>query len=143
MNVTENSRGFASDNNAGVHPDILKAMATVNDGHVIAYGDDPYTEKATSQIKQLLGEDTEVFFVFIGTAANVLGLSSVTQSYHAVICPETAHINVDECGAPEKFSGCKLVTSNTPNGKLTVEMIASHMHGIGFEVPLKEWGFDK
>ena len=133
MNVTENSRGFASDNNAGVHPDILKAMATVNDGHVIAYGDDPYTEKATSQIKQLLGEDTEVFFVFIGTAANVLGLSSVTQSYHAVICPETAHINVDECGAPEKFSGCKLVTSNTPNGKLTVEMIASHMHGIGFE----------
>ncbi len=131
--MSENKRGFASDNNAGVHPAILEAMASVNDGHVIAYGDDPYTSKAVSSIQQQLGEDTGVFFVFIGTAANVLGLSSVTQSYHAVICPETAHINVDECGAPEKFSGCKLLASDTPDGKLTVEMIASHMHGIGFE----------
>jgi threonine aldolase len=131
--MSENKRGFASDNNAGVHPAILEAMASVNDGHVIAYGDDPYTSKAVSSIQQQLGEDTGVFFVFIGTAANVLGLSSVTQSYHAVICPETAHINVDECGAPEKFSGCKLLASDTPDGKLTLEMIASHMHGIGFE----------
>jgi threonine aldolase len=112
---------------------MLEAMASVNDGHVIAYGDDPYTSKAVSSIQSQLGEDTGVFFVFIGTAANVLGLSSVTQSYHAVICPETAHINVDECGAPEKFTGCKLLASDTPDGKLTVEMIASHMHGIGFE----------
>ena len=131
--MSENKRGFASDNNAGVHPAILEAIASVNDGHVIAYGDDLYTSKAVSSIQQQLGEDTGVFFVFIGTAANVLGLSSVTQSYHAVICPETAHINVDECGAPEKFSGCKLLASDTPDGKLTVEMIASHMHGIGFE----------
>ena len=131
--MNENKRGFASDNNAGVHPAILEAMASVNHGHVIAYGDDPYTSKAVSSIQQKLGEDTGVFFVFIGTAANVLGLSSLTHSYHAVICPETAHINVDECGAPEKFSGCKLLASDTPDGKLTVEMIASHMHGIGFE----------
>ncbi len=131
--MSENKRGFASDNNAGVHPAMLEAMASVNVGHVIAYGDDPYTSKAVSSIQQQLGEDTGVFFVFIGTAANVLGLSSVTQSYHAVICPETAHINVDECGAPEKFSGCKLLASDTPDGKLTVDMIASHMHGIGFE----------
>ncbi len=131
--MSENKRGFASDNNAGVHPAMLEAMASVNDGHVIAYGDDPYTSKAVSSIQSQLGEDTGVFFVFIGTAANVLGLSSVTQSYHAVICPETAHINVDECGAPEKFTGCKLLASDTPDGKLTVEMIASHMHGIGFE----------
>ncbi len=126
-------RGFASDNNAGVHPKILAALAEVNGGHVVAYGDDPYTEMATAEIRAIFGEETGVFFVFIGTAANVLGLSTVTQSYHGVICPETAHINVDECGAPEKFLGCKLLTCNTSDGKLTVDMIASHMHGIGFE----------
>ena len=133
MSLSQNRRGFASDNNAGVHPNILTALTEVNDGHVIAYGDDPYTEKASAQLRDIFGQETEVFFVFIGTAANVLGLSTVTQSYHAVICPETAHINVDECGAPEKFSGCKLLTCSTPDGKLTVDMIASHMHGIGFE----------
>jgi len=133
MSLSQNRRGFASDNNAGVHPNILTALSEVNDGHVIAYGDDPYTEKASAQLRDIFGQETEVFFVFIGTAANVLGLSTVTQSYHAVICPETAHINVDECGAPEKFSGCKLLTCSTPDGKLTVDMIASHMHGIGFE----------
>jgi threonine aldolase len=133
MSKKINRRGFASDNNAGVHPSILAALPKVNDGHVIAYGDDPYTEKASAQLREIFGQETEVFFVFIGTAANVLGLSTVTESYHAVICPETAHINVDECGAPEKFSGCKLLTCNTPDGKLTVDMIASHMHGIGFE----------
>ena len=133
MRLSQNRRGFASDNNAGVHPNILTALTEVNDGHVIAYGDDPYTEKASAQLREIFGQETEVFFVFIGTAANVLGLSTVTQSYHAVICPETAHINVDECGAPEKFSGCKLLTCSTPDGKLTVDMIASHMQGIGFE----------
>ncbi len=133
MSVKPFRRGFASDNNAGVHPRILDALSEVNQGHVIAYGDDPYTEKAKTQLRAIFGEETEPFFVFIGTAANVLGLSTVTQSYHAVICPDTAHINVDECGAPEKYSGCKLLTCDTPDGKLTVDMIASHMHGIGFE----------
>lgn len=133
MDNNLNRRGFASDNNAGVHPDILSALTKVNDGHVIAYGDDPYTGKAIAGLKEIFGKDVEVFFVFIGTAANVLGLSSLTQSYNAVICPDTAHIHVDECGAPEKFSGCKLLTCNTPDGKLNVDMIASHMHGIGFE----------
>ena len=133
MTIPLNPRGFASDNNAGVHPDILKAMAAVNGGHVIAYGDDPYTEKAVGAIRKIFGEEAGVFFVFIGTAANVLGLSTITQAYHAVICPETEHINVDECGAPEKFSGCKLLTCDAPDGKLTVDMIAGHLHGIGFE----------
>jgi len=133
MSASPNRRGFASDNNAGVHPNILAALTEVNDGHVIAYGDDPYTEKASAQLRDIFGKETAVFFVFIGTAANVLGLSTVTQPYHAVICPETAHIHVDECGAPEKFSGCKLLTCNTPDGKLNVDKIASHMHGIGFE----------
>ena len=133
MSTSRNSRGFASDNNAGVHPLILEAMKSVNEGHVIAYGDDPYTEKARSQLKEIFGADSEVFFVFIGTAANVLGLSTLTQSYQAVICPDTAHIHVDECGAPEKFTGCKLLTCDTPDGKLRVDHIAAHMHGIGFE----------
>jgi threonine aldolase len=133
MSGSPNRRGFASDNNAGVHPNILTALTAVNDGHVIAYGDDPYTEKASAELRGIFGQEVEPFFVFIGTAANVLGLSTITQPYHAVICPETAHINVDECGAPEKFTGCKLLTCNTPDGKLTVDMIASHMHGIGFE----------
>jgi threonine aldolase len=133
MSTSRNSRGFASDNNAGVHPLILEAIKSVNEGHVIAYGDDPYTEKARSQLKEIFGADSEVFFVFIGTAANVLGLSTLTQSYQAVICPDTAHIHVDECGAPEKFTGCKLLTCDTPDGKLRVDHIAAHMHGIGFE----------
>lgn len=128
-----NRRGFASDNNAGVHPDILKALTTVNNGHVIAYGDDPYTQLTTAHMKEIFGKEAEIFFVFIGTAANVLGLSSVTQPYHAVICPDTAHIHVDECGAPEKYTGCKLLTVDAPDGKLTVDLISRHMHGIGFE----------
>lgn len=127
------TRGFASDNNAGVHPAILEAMGRVNDGHQIAYGDDVFTIEVTAKMKKIFGEQSEIFFVFIGTAANVLGLSTITQSYNAVITPDTAHIHVDECGAPEKFSGCKLLTVSTPDGKLTVELIKQHMHGFGFE----------
>lgn len=128
-----NTRGFASDNNAGVHPRILEALATVNQGHVIAYGDDPTTLGTLDLMKRIFGSESESFFVFTGTAANVLGLASVTQPYHAVICPSTSHIHVDECGAPEKFTGCKLLAVDTPDGKLSVEMIESQMHGIGFE----------
>ncbi len=131
--MTEHLRGFASDNNSGVHPSVLEAMASVNSGHVVGYGDDPYTERAMARMKELFGETCEVFFVFTGTAANVLGLSAVTQSHQAVITPDTSHIHVDECGAPEKFTGCKLLTVNTPDGKLTVDMIQSQMQGIGFE----------
>ena len=126
-------RGFASDNNAGVHPDILHALAAVNAGHEIAYGDDVYTTEVIQKMKKLFGDHSEIFFVFIGTAANVLGLSSVTQSYNSIITAETAHIHVDECGAPERFTGCKILTLDTPDGKLTVDLIRKHMHGFGFE----------
>ncbi len=128
-----NKRGFASDNNAGVHPDIMKAINQANQGHTIAYGDDPYTEKAVKMIQNIFGPRTEVFFVFIGTAANVLSLDSLTMPFNAVICPESAHINADECGAPEKFTGCKLLTVPSDDGKLTIEGIRKHMHGFGFE----------
>ncbi|MGE0076620.1 MAG: low specificity L-threonine aldolase [Bacteroidales bacterium] len=130
---TVNRRGFASDNNSGVHPNILKAFEQVNDGHVVAYGDDKYTQQAIDKFKEIFGDDIEVFFVFIGSAANVLGLQSVTQRHNAIICADTAHINVDECGAPERFTACKLLTVPTIDGKLTVELVKKHMHGFGFQ----------
>lgn len=127
------SRSFASDNNAGVHPQILEAIGRANEGHVIAYGDDPFTAAAVKQFKRQLGKEIDVYFVFGGTGANVLGLKAVTQPYHAVVCAETAHINVDECGAPERFSGCKLLAAKTTDGKLTPDHIKPFLHGIGFE----------
>jgi len=125
-------RGFASDNNAGVHPRIMQALNNVNLGHCIAYGDDPYTEIAKEEFGKLFG-GCEVFFVFNGTGANVLSLKAMTQPYNAVICADTAHIHVDECGAPERFTGCKLLFNPTPDGKLCIPDIARHLHGIGFE----------
>jgi threonine aldolase len=126
-------RGFASDNNAGVHPDILNEILSSNSGHVKGYGDDPYTERAKELFKEHLGSDTEVFFVFTGTAANVFGLCGVTRSWNSVITAFTAHIEQDECGAPEKFIGCKVLTVDAPDGKIKVEMLAKHMHGFDFE----------
>jgi threonine aldolase len=126
-------RGFASDNNSGIHPDILEAIHQVNHGHTIAYGDDPYTKAATEKIVDLFGGDVAVFFVFTGTAANVLGLEASLRSYHSVICAETSHIQQDECGAPEKFTGAKLLPVETPDGKLTPELVAKHLYGFGFE----------
>jgi threonine aldolase len=126
-------RGFASDNNSGVHPEILKEIEYVNAGHVVGYGTDPFTEKAKELFKEHLGRETEAFFVFNGTAANVLGLSGVTRSWNSVITAFTAHIEQDECGAPEKFTGCKVLTVDTPDGKIRAEMLMKHMHGIDFE----------
>jgi threonine aldolase len=131
--MSQNKRGFASDNNSGVHPDIISSLTKVNIGHTIAYGDDPYTAEAVKLFKKEFGDQVEVFFVFIGSAANVLGIKAATQPYNAIICPETAHINVDECGAPERFTGCKTLTVATPNGKLTPELVQKHMHGFGFQ----------
>lgn len=126
-------RGFASDNNSGVHPEVFKMMGQVNDGHVVGYGGDAFTEQAVSLFRDEFGHDTEVFFVFNGTGANVLSLSSLTNSYHSVICAETAHIQEDECGAPEKFTGCKLLPVETHDGKLRPEQILPHLKGFGFE----------
>ena len=126
-------RSFASDNNAGVHPEIIDALRAANEGHVVAYGDDPFTERATKVFQKHFGKDIAVFFVFGGTGANVLGLKAITNSYEAIVSAETAHINVDECGAPEKFTGCKLLTVRTPDGKLRVDDIKPLLHGIGVE----------
>ena len=130
---TKAKRSFASDNNAGVHPKVLEAIAAANDGHVVAYGDDPYTEAAMELFHEHFGKDVEVYFVFGGTGANVLGLKALTEPYHAITCAETAHINVDECGAPEKFTGCKLLSLPTNDGKITVDQIRPFLHAVGFE----------
>ncbi|WP_066633070.1 threonine aldolase family protein [Labilibacter marinus] len=126
-------RGFASDNNSGVHPEILEAMANVNKGHAVGYGDDEVTQRTILKFKEIFGEATDVYFAYNGTGANVIAIQALASPYHAVICPETAHINVDECGAPEKHSGCKLLPVKTEDGKLSVEGIKTYMHGIGFE----------
>jgi len=126
-------RAFASDNWAGVHPEVLAAMAEVNVGHVPSYGADPFTRDAEERIRAALGEDAEVFLVFSGTAANVLCLQSMVRSHQAVICAETAHVHTSECGAAEKQIGCKLLPVPSPNGKITVPGIRQHLHDIGNE----------
>lgn len=130
---TRRPRSFASDNNAGVHPVILEAIATANDGHVIAYGDDSYTERSATIFRKHFGKNIEVYFVFGGTGANVLGLKAMTEPHHAIICAQTAHINVDECGAPEKFTGCKLLSVATKDGKVTAEQARPFLDVVGFE----------
>jgi threonine aldolase len=126
-------RGFASDNNSGIHPDILNEIASVNTGHVTGYGSDIYTEHACQIFKEQLGSQTDIFFVLTGTAANVLGLSNITKPWNSIITASTAHLQEDECGAPEKFTGCKVLTVETPDGKVTVELLKQHMHGFDFE----------
>jgi threonine aldolase len=126
-------RDFASDNNAGVHPEVLAAIAAANVGHVRAYGDDPFTERATAKIKSTFGANTDVYFVYGGTGANVLGLKAVTQPYHAVLCALSSHVYHDECGAPERFTGCKLWPIATPNGKLRSELLEPRLADRGSE----------
>jgi threonine aldolase len=126
-------KGFASDNNAGIHPDILNEIISANIGHVTGYGSDIYTEHAREVFKEQLGSTCEVFFVFTGTAANVLSLTSIMRSWNSVITASTAHLEQDECGAPEKFTGGKVLTVDTPDGKITPKLVEKHMHGFDFE----------
>lgn len=126
-------KSFASDNYSGVHPDIMEAIVKANSGHVSSYGNDEYTSEAENMFKYHFGENIEVFFVFLGTAANVLSLSSAIRPYEAVICTELAHINVDECGAPEKNGGFKLLTVPTTDGKLDIALAEKFLTNVGFE----------
>jgi threonine aldolase len=122
--MTDKSQQFASDNYSGICPEAWAAMEQANHGHQRAYGDDEWTARASDYFRKLFETDCEVFFAFNGTAANSLALSSLCQSYHSVICSETAHVETDECGAPEFFSnGSKLLIARTENGKLTPESI--------------------
>jgi threonine aldolase len=124
-------RSFASDNNAVVHPEVLEAILRAGDGHAVGYGDDRWTDSATQKFRTEFGQDVAVFFVFNGTAANVLSLQALTRPFHAVLCAELSHIYTDECGAPERLTGCKLLPLPAPQGKLTLETVAQAYHGIG------------
>jgi threonine aldolase len=123
-------RGFASDNYAGAHPEVLAALALANGGHQVAYGEDAYTDNLQRIIRSHFGATAEAYPVFNGTGANVVALQAVTDRWGAVICAESAHINVDECGAPERMGGLKLLTVPTPDGKLTPELIDRQAYGF-------------
>jgi threonine aldolase len=129
--LTPSSRSFASDNNAGVHPEVLAAIAKANEGHVVAYGSDPYTLSAVKKFEEHFGEDIAVFFTFNGTGANVLSLQALTRSFQSVLCSAYAHIYVDECGAPEKLTGCKLIPLPHEDGKITLNSVRQAHHGVG------------
>ncbi|PWC06223.1 threonine aldolase family protein [Mycetocola zhujimingii] len=127
------SRGFASDNYAGVHPEVLEAIASANGGHQVSYGADVYTAHLQDVFATHFGEGVEVFPVFNGTGANVTALQSMLPRWGAVISASTAHINVDEGGAPERVGGIKLLTVPSPDGKLTPELIDLEAWGWGDE----------
>jgi threonine aldolase len=126
-------RGFASDNYSGVHPEVLAAIVRANGGHQVSYGEDVYTEHLQEVFGQHFGAGVEAFPVFNGTGANVVALQAVTKRWEAVICTATAHIHVDECAAPERMGGLKLMVVPTPDGKLTPELIATVSLGRGDE----------
>jgi threonine aldolase len=126
-------RGFASDNYAGIHPEILAAIGEANHGHQVSYGGDVYTARLQEVFKGHFGEQAEAFPVFNGTGANVTALQAMMLRWSAVITAESAHINVDEGGAPEKVAGIKLLTVPTPDGKLTPELIGRQAWGWGDE----------
>ena len=126
-------RGFASDNYSGVHPEVLAALAAANEGHQVSYGEDDYTARLRVLMEELFGEGIECFPVFNGTGANVLSLQSLLPRWGAAICAATAHINMDENGAPERVGGIKLLQVATPDGKLTPALIDQEAWGWGDE----------
>jgi threonine aldolase len=126
-------RSFASDNYAGTHPEILRALAEANEGHVVSYGEDPYTERLAEVVRAHFGEAAEAFPVFNGTGANVSGITALLPRWGAVVCASSAHINTDEGAAPERMTGIKLLTVPTPDGKLTPELVDREAWGWGFE----------
>ncbi|MDR2118306.1 MAG: low specificity L-threonine aldolase [Tannerellaceae bacterium] len=124
-------RSFASDNNSGVHPLVMDAVVKANTGHTVGYGDDFYTRQAVDKLKEVFGNDAEAFFVFNGTGANTVALQAVTRSFHSILCTQTAHIYVDECGSPARMSGCAVIPIPATDGKLTPELIRPHLHNFG------------
>lgn len=126
-------QSFASDNVSGIHPEVLEALAVANGGHVTSYGADPYTERLQDVVRSHFGDRATAYPVFNGTGANVMSLALLTERWDAAVCAATAHVTVDECGAPEKLAGVKLLPVPTPDGKLTPELVAGQAHGFGVE----------
>jgi threonine aldolase len=126
------TKSFGSDNHAGAHEAVLRRLAAANAGDAHGYGDDPWTKQVSQDLCARFGA-ADAYFVFNGTGANVIGLSLLVRPYQAVICAESAHLNTDECGAPERLLGSKLLTVVTPDGKLTPELVATRLTGLGDE----------
>jgi threonine aldolase len=126
-------RSFASDNNAAVHPEIMKAIMEANQDDYVSYGDDPFTMQARDVFREKLGTEAEVFFVFNGTGANVSAISHLIKPWQSIMSASTAHIHHDECGAPEKFTGSKLLTVPSGDGKLRISQLEPFLHSRGFE----------
>ena len=126
-------RSFGSDNHSGIHPDILAAIHQANVDHACAYGDDVYSEKLQRKVEEIFGENAAIFPTFNGTGANVCALRACVQPFHAILCPNSAHIFVDECGAPEYLTGAALKAISTPDGKITIEMLEPFLDAFGFE----------
>jgi threonine aldolase len=124
---------FASDNAAAVHPAVMDALARVNHGHAIAYGDDPWTARLTDTMHELFGAPVSVLPVWGGTGANVVSLACVTRASDAVLCSDSAHIHVDEAGSPERLAGTKVIALRTPDGKLRPEQLDEHLAWLGDE----------
>jgi threonine aldolase len=127
------ARSFASDNYAGVHPEVLAAIAAANGGHQVSYGDDVYTARMQEAFRRHFGSRVEAFPVFNGTAANVLSMQAMCQPWEAVICTDNAHATMDEGGAPEKVAGLKLLTVPHAQGKLTPELVDRQAWGFGVQ----------
>ena len=126
-------KSFASDNYASAHPDVLAAMSEANDGHAVSYGADPWTRRAREILRGHFGQDSESLLVFNGSGANVVSIRAVCRPWEAVICADTAHVNVDEGGAPERIAGVKLLTVATPDGKLTPDHVRARVARVGDE----------
>lgn len=124
-------RSLASDNNSGVHPQIMDALIKANSNHSIAYGDDPWTKEAEQLVKKTFTENCLPLFVYNGTGSNIIALQLTTRPYNSIICTDASHIYVDECGSPVKATGCQIIPIHTPDGKLTPELIRPHLHGFG------------
>ncbi len=120
-------RGFGSDNHSGVHPEIMQALIAANAEHAPSYGTDDWSQKAEIKFREHFGAETQVFYVFNGTAANALALKTLAQTYESVLCTDISHINVDECAAPEFFFGGKLIPIKSKNGKLTPSDLEPHL----------------
>ena len=133
MTGATSRKSFGSDNHAGTHPAVMRAIVEANTGDAVAYGADPWTEKAVGEIRRLSGAQGEVHLVFNGSGANVLGLGLLLGRHEATICAESAHINTDECGAAERILGTKLLTIPAPDGKITPELIEAKLAGRGDE----------
>lgn len=122
---------FGSDNHSGAHPLVIEKLLAENSGHAPSYGTDPTSLRVTENMKKTFGNEAEIFFVFNGTAANVLAISTLVESYHSIICASTSHLQMDECGAPEKAIGCKLVLIESRDGRITPDQIAEKLVRLG------------